>query len=84
MSFYDEIYPPVETVLEMEPEELAPIVLKHLARPGQGKLNLHNFTIGTGADFVQWAGEDNRKKRRDFTKICFSLAVARTGVIYCS
>ena len=34
MSFKD-IFPPIETALEMEPEELAPFVLKYLATQPQ-------------------------------------------------
>lgn len=46
MSVYEKIYPPVEVILEMEPEELAPIVLRHLNESGQQTLNLHNFSLG--------------------------------------
>ncbi|OHA18577.1 MAG: TIGR02391 family protein [Candidatus Taylorbacteria bacterium RIFCSPHIGHO2_01_FULL_46_22b] len=56
MSLYSEIYPLPEAVLEMEPEELAPLVLKHLGRAEQGKLNRHNFLLGTDREFVDWAG----------------------------
>lgn len=63
MSLYEKIYPPVETVLDMEPEELAPIVLKHLSESGQQKLNMHNFSIGTDPNFVKWAGDDNRRRQ---------------------
>jgi|CXWL01.1.fsa_nt_gi uncharacterized protein (TIGR02391 family) len=56
MSLYSEIYPPAETVLEMEPEELAPFVLRHLSRAGSGKLNRHNFLLGTDTELVAWAG----------------------------
>lgn len=59
-SIYEKIYPPAETVLEMEPEELAPLVLKHLSESGHQELNMHNFTGGTDSDFIKWAGDDNR------------------------
>ena len=65
MSLYNEIYPSVETVLEMEPEEFAPIVLKHLSQAGQGNLNMHNFTTGTSPEFVEWAGKDNLQQRQE-------------------
>jgi len=62
MSLYEKIYPPSETVLDMEPEELAPIVLKHLNQPGPQKLNMHNFSTGTDPDFVKWAGDDHKRR----------------------
>jgi uncharacterized protein (TIGR02391 family) len=55
MSIYREIYPPVETVLEMEPQELAPIILKHLSQSGS-QINRYNFTNGNSPDFIEWAG----------------------------
>ncbi|MBT4210012.1 MAG: TIGR02391 family protein [Candidatus Komeilibacteria bacterium] len=59
MSIYEEIYPPIETILDMEPEELAPVILKHLSVSGMQNFNMHNFTIGTDQNFVSWAGQDN-------------------------
>jgi uncharacterized protein (TIGR02391 family) len=56
MSLFEQVYPPVETVLELEPEELAPFVLKHLSIASQGELNRYNFTLGTNRDLVDWAG----------------------------
>lgn len=56
MSMYSEIYPLPEAVLEMEPEELAPLVLKHLSKAGQGKLNRHNFLLGSDPELTTWAG----------------------------
>jgi uncharacterized protein (TIGR02391 family) len=56
MSIYDEFYPPVETVLEMEPEELAPLVLRHLDYTSSGRLNRYNFSLGNDPEFVRWAG----------------------------
>ena len=61
MSLYEENYPPVETVLELEPEELAPIVLRHLARAEKSKLNRYNFTLGTDPDFIKWAGRNQEQ-----------------------
>ncbi len=63
MSTYETIYPPTETVLDMEPEELAPIVLRHLSESGPQKLNMHNFSVGTDPDFVKWAGDDHRRRQ---------------------
>ena len=59
MSIYEEIYPPIQTILDMEPEELAPVILKHLSVSGMQNFNMHNFTIGTDQNFVSWAGQDN-------------------------
>lgn len=64
MSLYEKIYPPAETVLDMEPEELAPIVLKHLNELGSQTLNMHNFSIGTSPDFIKWAGDDNKQREQ--------------------
>src|SRR3990167_244674 len=63
MSLYEQIYPPVETVLDMEPEELAPLVLKYLSESGRQKLNMHNFTVGTDPDFVKWVGDDHWRRQ---------------------
>ena len=52
MSF-KEIFPPLETALEMEPEELAPFVLRYLAP--QRSINRFNFTIGTDPDLMAYA-----------------------------
>lgn len=63
MSLYEKIYPPVETVLDMEPEELAPLVLRQLSESGQQKLNMHNFSLGNDSDFIAWAGSDHRRRQ---------------------
>lgn len=62
MSFYSEIYPSPDLVLTMEPEELAPFVLKFLEKTGPQKLNLHNFSLGTNSGFIEWAGNDHRQR----------------------
>lgn len=54
---FKEIFPPIETALELEPEELAPFVLKHLKQMGGG-LNKHNYTLGTDGESVEYAGVD--------------------------
>jgi uncharacterized protein (TIGR02391 family) len=52
MSFKDE-FPPIETALEMEPEELAPFILKYLStRERTGQMNRYNFTLGTDPDLA--------------------------------
>lgn len=56
MASFEQVFPPVETVLEMEPEELAPFVLKHISETPSGGLNRYNYSLGTGQDFVVWVG----------------------------
>jgi len=53
MSFKS-IFPPIDTVLEMEPEELAPFVLKYLAT--QDQINRYNFTLGSSPELITYAG----------------------------
>ena len=52
---FKEIFPLIETALDMEPEELAPFVLKHLKEIG--RINRHNYTLGTGGEIRDYAGE---------------------------
>jgi len=54
-NMFKEIFPPIETALELEPEELAPFVLKHLKQMGGG-LSKHNYTLGTDTETVEYAG----------------------------
>jgi uncharacterized protein (TIGR02391 family) len=58
MSLYEKIFPHIETVLELEPEELAIFVLRHLNEAGNQQLNRYNYTLGTSPDFRAWAGQD--------------------------
>lgn len=62
-TIYEKIYPPPETVLDMNPEELAPLVLKQLSESGQQILNMHNFSLGSNTDFITWAGEDHKRRQ---------------------
>ena len=56
MTYIDE-FPPIENALEMEPEELAPFVLKYLStRERTGKMNRYNFTFGTDSELTPYAG----------------------------
>lgn len=60
---FKEIFPPIETSLDMEPEELAPFVLKHLKR--LDNINIHNYTLGTREEIREYAGghlEEFRKR----------------------
>lgn len=59
---FRDIFPPIETVLELEPEELAPFVLKHLS--GADKINRYNYTLGSSSGIQDYAGEH----LRDFQK----------------
>jgi len=62
MSSYTDIFPPVETVLEMEPEELAPFLLRYLDKTGAQQLNRHNFLLGNSPNFRDWVGDDYQRK----------------------
>lgn len=59
---FKEVFPPAETILDMEPEELAPLVLKFLNESGSQKLNMHNFSLCNSSDFIEWAGDDLKKR----------------------
>lgn len=50
-----EFFPPIETALDMEPEELAPFVLKHLEKVG--KINRYNYSISGNTEISDYAGE---------------------------
>lgn len=63
MPPFSQIFPPVETVLEMEPEELAPFVLQQISSVQDGNLNRYNYSLGSG-DFIQWAGANNEEVLR--------------------
>jgi uncharacterized protein (TIGR02391 family) len=52
---FKEIFPPIETALDMEAEELAPFVLKHLKRVG--KINRYNYTLRGHGELREYAGE---------------------------
>ena len=53
MSF-KEIFPPIATALEMEPEELGPFVLRYLATQGE-QINRYNFTLGSSPEVMAYA-----------------------------
>jgi hypothetical protein len=44
-----DIFPPIETALEMEPEELGALVLKYLATQGEN-IYRYNMTLPGGRD----------------------------------
>lgn len=51
-----EILPDIQTVLEMEPEELAPFVLHTLDKLPEQRLNRHNFTM-ISQEYQKYAGQ---------------------------
>lgn len=51
---FKEIFPPIETALDMEPEELAPFVLRHLKKIG--KINRYNYSL-ISEEKKEYAGE---------------------------
>lgn len=59
---FKDIFPPIETVLDMEPEELAPFVLKHLESTDH--INRYNYTLSTSGDMQEYA----KKHLKDFQK----------------
>jgi len=52
---FKEIFPPIETALDMEPEELAPFVLKHLKKIGN--INRNNYTSDKSVGIREYARE---------------------------
>lgn len=53
---FKRIFPPIETAVELEPEELAIFVLKHLERMGDRSINRYNYTLGTSPEMGEYAG----------------------------
>jgi len=54
-------FPPIETALDMEPEELAPFVLRDLASRGQSNINRYNYGLGNTQDFVEYVGQHRER-----------------------
>lgn len=50
---FKDIFPAIETALEMEPEELAPFVLRHLKRVDH--INRYNYTLETNGGLREYA-----------------------------
>ncbi len=66
MSFQDE-FPPIDNALEMEPEELAPFILKYLStRENTGQMNRYNFTLGSSPDLTAYAGGSRKEILKRF------------------
>lgn len=55
MSFLQEA-PPPEAILEMEPEELAPFILRYLQKQPPNSINRYNFSLVSNADLYQRLG----------------------------
>lgn len=51
---FEECFPPIDTTLEMEPEELGPFILKYLSE--QSNINRYNFTLDTNFGMREYAG----------------------------
>lgn len=51
---FNEMFPPIETALQLEPEDLAPFVLKHLSKID--KINRYNYTLNTNGGMKEYAG----------------------------
>jgi uncharacterized protein (TIGR02391 family) len=55
---FNKNFPPIESVLEMEPSELAPFVLKDLKEITQtGQINRYNYTLSTSSGIQNYAKE---------------------------
>ena len=63
-----EIFPPIEETLELEPEDLAPFVLKYLKQwhESASTLNKHNFTSCIGPEYEEYAGEHREELGKRF------------------
>ena len=64
MSFSNEA-PPPEELLEMEPEELAPFILRQLQKQPPNSINRYNFSLINDATLYQRLGQ---KKAEDYAK----------------
>lgn len=56
---FKENFPPIETAMELEPEEIAPFILKELS--GQQQINRYNFSIPS-QELINYAGQDKYQK----------------------
>ena len=59
---FKEIFPPIETVLEMEPEELAPFVLKHIQK--SPNINRYNYVLAS-TEMIEYAGKGYLKELQE-------------------
>ncbi len=61
MSIYREL-PSTDVMLQMEPEELAPLILRYLKKQPEGSINRHNFSLAQDYDFNQKHNHNIQKK----------------------
>ena len=54
-NMFKDFFPPIELALNMEPEELAPFLLRHLKTVNH--INRYNYTLRTNSDLQEYAGE---------------------------
>lgn len=59
---FKEIFPPIETVLEMEPEEFAPFVLKDIQK--KPSINRHNYTLAS-TEIIEYAGREHLEELQE-------------------
>jgi len=64
MAFWQEV-PPPEEVLEMEPEELAPFILRYLQGQPPNSINRYNFSLSNDHQLFERLGQ---KKVMDYAK----------------
>ena len=62
MSFLNS-FPALEEVIKMEPEELAPFVLKYLKTQPEDSLNRYNFTSANDHTVYEKLANDHRKHK---------------------
>lgn len=60
MSFMTQ-FPPIDEVLKMEPEELAPFVLRYLKEQPNDSINRYNFTSANDREVYEACGNDSGK-----------------------
>jgi len=75
---FSSIFPPIETALELEPEELAPFVLKHLKQLRD--INRYNYTLTSDSELRNYAGghieEFSKRLMEAFIRLERELLVA--------
>src|SRR5208282_3212434 len=72
------IFPPPDELLELEPEDLAPLVLRYLSQAPRQELHRYNFTIQSGA-LGAYAGARYEEIARAITEAW--IVLEREGLI---
>jgi uncharacterized protein (TIGR02391 family) len=57
-------FPPAEEILNMEPEELAPFLLKYLKSQPENSINRYNFTLLSDQSIYQALNNDHNKHKQ--------------------